>query len=268
MVRDLLNAVPEWALALAFIGAIVALALGAFRLVCHFLARWRDQGSVEGVLGLAAMVMTLFALVLAFVVVNLYSDYTSASSDVTDEANVLGAIVQDARAFPDADRLAVERAIARYTAEVRDHEFDTLAEGRSDPHANALVVGIVEALQAYAPQTETQKTFYGAATDQLNTFLAERENRVAKAETSIPWATARAPDLPVVHDGRRVHVRSHASRQPGRPHRGRGGRGRRIRAADRADPPVPVLGIHRGEQRPVHQGPAGGDQRRRLAGSP
>ncbi|UGS34155.1 bestrophin-like domain [Capillimicrobium parvum] len=186
MVRDLLNAVPEWALALAFIGAIVALALGAFRLVCHFLARWRDQGSVEGVLGLAAMVMTLFALVLAFVVVNLYSDYTSASSDVTDEANALGAIVQDARAFPDADRLAVERAIARYTAEVRDHEFDTLAEGRSDPHANALVVGIVEALQAYAPQTETQKTFYGAATDQLNTFLAERENRVAKAETSIP----------------------------------------------------------------------------------
>jgi uncharacterized membrane protein YjfL (UPF0719 family) len=33
------------------------------------------------------------ALVLAFVVVNLYSDYTSASADLTDEANALGAIV-------------------------------------------------------------------------------------------------------------------------------------------------------------------------------
>lgn len=186
MVRDLLNAVPELVLALAFIGLVVALAIGAFVLARRFLAQWRDQGSVEGVLGLAAMVMTLFALVLAFVVVNLYSDYTSASGDVTDEANALGAIVQDARAFPDADRLAINRAIANYTAEVRRHEFDTLADGRSDPHADALVVQVVAALQAYTPQTETQKVFYGAATDQLNTFLAERENRVAKAETSIP----------------------------------------------------------------------------------
>ena len=87
MVRDLLNAVPELVLALAFIGLVVALAIGAFLLARRFLAQWRDQGSVEGVLGLAAMVMTLFALVLAFVVVNLYSDYTSASGDVTEPAD-------------------------------------------------------------------------------------------------------------------------------------------------------------------------------------
>jgi len=41
-------------------------------------------------------------------------------------------------------------------------------------------------LQSYAPRTATQQTFYGAATDQLNVFLAERENRVAKAGTEIP----------------------------------------------------------------------------------
>lgn len=186
MARDLLNTLPEWAIALCFVGGSVALTLGAFTLASRYLSSWRDAAAVEGILGVGAMVMTLFALVLAFVVVNLYSDYQSASGDVTDEANALGAIVQDSRAFPPADRRAVELAVADYISEVRNHEFDTLADGRSDPHADSRVVGIVDALQAYAPRTSTQRTFYAAATDQLNVFLAERENRVAKAETSIP----------------------------------------------------------------------------------
>jgi hypothetical protein len=184
--RDLLNSLPEWLIALCFVGGIVAVTLGAFVLVCRFLPHWRDASAIEGVLGVGAMVMTLFALVLAFVVVNLYSDYTSASGDVTDEANALGAVVQDARAFPAEDRLAVDRAVAAYIREVRMREFNTLSEGHSDPNAEPLAVGIVDALQAYSPQTVTQATFYRAAVDQLNTFLAERENRVAKAETSIP----------------------------------------------------------------------------------
>lgn len=186
MARDLLNSLPTWVLALLFVGAIVALSLGAFVLVSRLLPRWRDLAGVEGIMGVAAMVMTLFALVLAFVVVNLYSDYTSASGDVTDEANSLSAIVQDARAFPEADRLAVDRAVARYVHEVRAHEFDTLADGRSDPGIQPLVSGIVGAFQAYSPETVTQRAFYDAGVSELNTFLAERENRVAKAETSIP----------------------------------------------------------------------------------
>ena len=186
MARDLLNNLPEWAIALCFVGGSVIVTLVAFALVSRHLSDWRDAAAVEGILGVGAMVMTLFALVLAFVVVNLYSDYTSASGDVTDEANALGAIVQDARAFPVTDELAVDRAVARYIHEVRASEFDTLAHGRADPGAEAQVAGIVNALQAYTPRTAAQKTFYGAAADQLNTFLAERENRIAKAETSIP----------------------------------------------------------------------------------
>ena len=98
--RSILNDFPEWLLALLFIGAIVALTLGAYALVSRFLPDWRNRENLEGILAVGGMSMTLFALVLAFVVVNLYDDYTSASADVTDEANALGAIVQDARAFP------------------------------------------------------------------------------------------------------------------------------------------------------------------------
>jgi hypothetical protein len=186
VLRDLLNDVPEWVLALCFVGVVVLLTLGALALVLRFLPRWRSQDAVEPILAVGGMSMTLFALVLAFVVVNLYSDYTSASADVTDEANALGAIVQDARAFPKQDRLAIDRAVVNYVAEVRDREFDDLASGHSDSQADGRAVDIVAALQSYTPRTATEQTFYGAATDQLNVFLGERENRVAKAGTEIP----------------------------------------------------------------------------------
>jgi Protein of unknown function (DUF4239) len=186
VVRTLLNDVPQLVVAVVFVGAIVSLTLAALFLASRHLSSWWEHGSPEVVLGVSAMGMTLFALVLAFVVVNLYSDYTSASADVTDEANALGALVQDARAFPPSAERAVDRAVARYVGEVRDHEFAALAKGHADPQAAARALDIVDALQSYSPRTETERTFYSAAADQLNLFLAERENRVAKAETEIP----------------------------------------------------------------------------------
>jgi hypothetical protein len=186
VVRNLLNDVPELVIAVVFVGATVFLTLGAFFQASRHLSSWREHGATEVVLGVSAMGMTLFALVLAFVVVNLYSDYTSASADVTDEANALGALVQDARAFPPPAERAVDRAVASYVREVRDHEFGALAKGHDDPQATARALDIVDALQSYSPRSETERTFYRAATDQLNLFLGERENRVAKAETEIP----------------------------------------------------------------------------------
>src|SRR5213595_2462816 len=97
--RHLLNSLPESLLALVFVVVTVLLTLGGLALVRAYLPTWRTNRAVEGVIGIAAMVMTLFALVLAFVVVNLYGDYNDAVVDVTDEANSLGAMVQDARAF-------------------------------------------------------------------------------------------------------------------------------------------------------------------------
>jgi hypothetical protein len=184
--RDLLNSLPEALLALVFVVLTVVLTLGALALVRTYLPTWRTNRAVEGVIGIAAMVMTLFALVLAFVVVNLYSDYNDAVVDVTDEANSLGAMVQDARAFSPAGRLSVDRAVAQYVAEVRSREFRKLADGSTDLRAQQLIVKVVDAFQAYRPVTSTQKAFYGAAADQINTFLGERQNRLNKAETIIP----------------------------------------------------------------------------------
>jgi hypothetical protein len=50
VLRDLLNDVPEWVLALCFVGVVVLLTMGALALVLRFLPRWRSQDAVEPIL--------------------------------------------------------------------------------------------------------------------------------------------------------------------------------------------------------------------------
>lgn len=57
-----------------------------FLVVRHRLDSWRTDASSAIVVAVAAMVMTLFALVLAFAAVNLYQGYNDASANVTEEA--------------------------------------------------------------------------------------------------------------------------------------------------------------------------------------
>jgi len=104
VLRDLLNDVPEWVLALCFVGVVVLLTLGALALVLRFLPVWRSQDAVEPIL-----------------------------------------------ARPTPGRWPSSR--------------------RCSPTRRA---------------PPPSRRFYGAATDQLNVFLAEREKRVAKAGTEIP----------------------------------------------------------------------------------
>jgi hypothetical protein len=79
MARDLLNHWPDSVLGVVFIGGSVILTLGGLALVRRFLPGWRVVDSVDHVIGVAAMVMTLFALILAFVLFNLNLDLAAGA---------------------------------------------------------------------------------------------------------------------------------------------------------------------------------------------
>jgi hypothetical protein len=186
MARDILNDLSDWALGPMFVGTSIVIALTGWLLVSRFLSAWRDPESSQTIVGVVAMVMTLFALVLAFVIVNLFNGYETAAGNVSSEASSLSALLRDARAFPAGERGQIDRAVADYVAEVRDREFSTLRSGREDPEARRRLTELFASLQRYSPVTETQKTFYASAADRLNTIADERQKRIEAAETSIP----------------------------------------------------------------------------------
>jgi hypothetical protein len=184
--RDLLNHLPDWVLGLLVIGFSIAVALAGLALVRRFLSEWRDAESSQTIVGVVAMAMTLFALVLAFVVVNLYTGFISAQDSVSAEASSLRTLVRDAQAFPAAERIAIDRAVDDYVTEVRKREFPMLRNGHEDIDARRRLTGLFATIQSYSPMTETQRTFYQSATDQLDTITDERLNRIEAAQSSIP----------------------------------------------------------------------------------
>ncbi len=186
MGRDLLNHVSDWALGLLLIAGAIVVALAASMLVRRFLSGWRDAHSSQTIVGIAAMAMTLFALVLAFVVVNLYSGYVSAADHVSAEASSLRTLVRDVQAFPRAERARINQAVTAYVIEVRDREFPMLRMGHEDIEARRRLTTLYRTIQSYSPATESQSAFYQSATDQLETITTDRQQRVEAAETSIP----------------------------------------------------------------------------------
>jgi hypothetical protein len=184
--RSLLNNLSDWALGPIFIAVSVAIALVLLWLVRRFLAGWREAMSGEQVVGVTQMVMTMFALVLAFVIFNLYTAFQNTAENVSAEANSLGALVRDAQAFPLAERRRIDRAVAMYVEAVRKREFAMLRKGREDPEARARLGLLISAVQAYSPVTQSQQAFYRSAADQLSVISGERQKRVEAAESSIP----------------------------------------------------------------------------------
>lgn len=186
MARSLLNHLSDWAIGSIFIALSVAIALLGWWLMRRFLPRWREPHSAEQVVGVAQMAMTMFALVLAFVIINLYNGFESAVESVSAEANSLSTLVRDAEVFPPAERARIDRAVAGYAEEVRKREFAQLREGRDDPEARSRLALIFSAVQAYSPVTEPQRAFYGSVANELNAVAGARQKRVEAAETSIP----------------------------------------------------------------------------------
>jgi hypothetical protein len=189
MDRALLNALPDWALILVFVTVALLVGFGALTLALRTgLLAWRDEASSQVVASITAIALTFFALVLALVLVDLYANYKDASGNVTNEANSLIKVVQDADAFPPAREEAVRRAVQSYVKEIRDHEFPALRDGRKEERSPAELLRISVALRGYTPRTQTQISFYNSAVSQVNALVGERNNRVNSADSFVPGA--------------------------------------------------------------------------------
>lgn len=188
MVRDTLNAVPDWALLIIVCVGLPAISIGAFFIAVRWLDAWRTDESSAIVVAVGAMVMTLFALVLAFAAVNLYDGYRNASSNVDEEANALTQIMRDVRVFPVAERNRVDRTLIAYIDSVTTVEFHGMRVGDSVTAHAALPEAdkLFAVIQSYNPRTANQQAFYSSVVDKLNDLASLRRDRIAADNSSLP----------------------------------------------------------------------------------
>ncbi|MEU8921558.1 hypothetical protein AB0D10_11580 [Kitasatospora sp. NPDC048545] len=183
----LLNHLSTALLALLVVGGLVMPALlGSVLTTRRFpsLAGGENNDMVGVVLG---MFGAIYGIILAFVIVNRWTELQDTQKVVSTEATAISRIVRDARAFPPDVRTTVDAAVRDYVHGVVEQGWPLMRAGRGDFSVTATEVDtLYAALRRYEPQSASEQAFYAEAPDSLNDAAGRRRARINKSLDELP----------------------------------------------------------------------------------
>jgi hypothetical protein len=185
LVLRLLNDAPLWLVipALLFLLELYSIGLMLF-------CRWKwgaDRLKVNNeVAGFKFSVIgVLYAVLLAYIVIVVWQDYNGTATAVRNEAKAVGDLTALSYALPDAEGNEIRTLVADYAHEVRQNEWQTMAQGlpsATTAHALAHLTHAIFALQA----TQIRDPLLQQALQLLATIEDSRNERLDSANGSVP----------------------------------------------------------------------------------
>jgi hypothetical protein len=147
-------------------------------------ARGDSENDVKGVF--FGAVAVLYAVLLAFVVVSVWSDFSDAGKATLSEATRASALLRDATAFPADDRKRVRGRVLEYVRVVNEDEWPTLASGRPSPAAIRAFDALWSEYAKLRPPDQEAETMYRESIARLNELGEFRELRVIASRDTVP----------------------------------------------------------------------------------
>ncbi len=183
----LLNHLSSLTLAVILVGGTVALAVTG-----SVLLRRRHPSLAEGehndMVGVTlGMFGAIYGIILAFVIVTLWTQLESTQTIVASEATDVALIARDAAAFPPHVRAGLDAALHDYVHAVVEKQWPLMREGVPQYGATERsLVAAFDVLQAYDPASAREEVFYEEAVARLNDVAAQRRARITMAEQELP----------------------------------------------------------------------------------
>ena len=164
--------------------AIIAVA--GFYAVQRYFPSLSDESNNELVRICSSLTSALYGLLLAFVVVTAWQNYSNASTHIEDEISALSNVMRDSGGLPDQVRVPVRTDTLRYAQLVVDREWASLEHGDPDLASREMYERIWDRLYRYEPETEAQGTFFGTAVDRMNDVGRARRLRIYSSRSDVP----------------------------------------------------------------------------------
>lgn len=136
---------------------------------------------------LLAVVGTLYAVLLAFVIVDAMSNNQQARITAENEANALANIFRSAGAFPEPTKSRIREYCVAYGTAVINEEWDDMARGVVCEDAWNAVTGLWKATMSYEPVTENQKAMYNCMIEKFDDLGDSRRIRLVMSRSSVSW---------------------------------------------------------------------------------
>jgi hypothetical protein len=178
MVADwFLNLPVSWMALIVFVATY--LIAGGVYLVVTRLAQTEWARAFKAVSpGLLPVLGVLFALLVGFIAVEVWSSFDKAKAAVATEASALRAVVLLARTFPEEQKTRIEALIERHIEEAVNKEWPAMAQQRAT--LSTLPTALIEELHdmlAMQPADDIQRTAQPEMIRALHTALDARRQR-------------------------------------------------------------------------------------------
>ncbi|MFJ9823893.1 hypothetical protein ACIRSU_05900 [Streptomyces sp. NPDC101160] len=183
----LLNHFSTFTLTVCTVGATVVLAV-----VGSLLLRRRYPSLAEGehndMVGVTlGMFGAIYGIILAFVIVTLWTQLDNTQTIVATEATDVALIARDGAAFPAPVRENLDSALSGYVHAVVDKQWPRMRAGQPSYGATeSYLVNAFEVLQTYDPKGPREEVFYEQAVGHLNDVAGQRRARLNMAEQELP----------------------------------------------------------------------------------
>nr|WP_246461989.1 DUF4239 domain-containing protein [Nocardia transvalensis] len=122
----------------------------------------------------------LYAVLLAFIVVNEWNSLQEASTNTFAEANDLGALYWDARALPPDLGRDLEATTKQYARVVIDQEWPLLGDGGYSPRATELVYRMRDEINALPADSPRAQSVFEHALTKVNDLESARRERLSE----------------------------------------------------------------------------------------
>lgn len=184
-------ALPIWLIVLISIGVPVVIVIPVVQGVLN--TRIRTEGDdTEGLVAVFGFIGTSFALLLAFVIVNVWSDQVAAQNTLFNETSTLKFVVEEAQAFDPKLSPIMKGLTLNYLDAMSKYEVDARAPSGGDPRAEAAFRKIIDAFKFLKQSLEGKDDLASEAAvvvDQATQLIFNRAHRVSRASGSLDGIT-------------------------------------------------------------------------------
>ncbi len=132
------------------------------------------------------MIGTLYAVLIAFAIFVVWTQFQDAGTNLEREVNAVGDLSRMSAGLPEPQRSNVRDALLNYIHAVLEDEFPAMADGRESPRTWAAIEKLMVAFTA-APITDTKSQIYTAESlRHLNDLSNYRRIRLFTSRGTVP----------------------------------------------------------------------------------
>jgi Protein of unknown function (DUF4239) len=133
-----------------------------------------------------SVLSVIYAVLLGFVILVVWSDFEEIKEAVVREASQLGDILHMARGFPTAVQQQVQQEITTYVHAVVDDEWPAMAQRQVSTRAQSAMASLWHTYMALEPTTTRENALYAETLDRLHALSETRRLRLHASRDKIP----------------------------------------------------------------------------------